>query len=101
MQFYRLFTHKTNTQDIKSNCFICTVSSFPPRLFTVRCVLRIHNAQTVAAANPYPRCTSARGRAVNTQAGPRVLALTSESRSVPKATFCSCVPRGDSERDCL
>lgn len=75
MQFYRLFTHKTNTQDIKSNCFICIVPSFPQRLFTVHPVLQIHHGQVVPAANPYLRCTSAQGRAVNAQAGPHMLVL--------------------------
>lgn len=104
MQFYRLFTHKTNTQDIKSNCFICTVSSFPQRLFTVHPALWIHNAQTVTAAHPHSRCTSARlrqGRAGNAQAGLRRPALASESHSEPKAKFCSHLPKGDSRRDCV
>lgn len=75
MQFYRLFTHKPHTQDIKSNCFICTVPSFPQRQFSVHPMLRIHHAQVVPAANPYSRCTSAQGHAVNAQAGPHMLAL--------------------------
>lgn len=104
MQFYRLFTHKTNTQDIKSNCFICTVSSFTQRLFTVRSALWIHNTPMVTAANPYLRCTWAQprqGRAVNARAGPRVPALTSESHSVLKAKVCSHLPKGDSKQDCV
>lgn len=56
MQFYGLFTHKTNTHDIKSNLFICIVSSFTQRLFAVRSALWIRNAQTVTAVNPCWGC---------------------------------------------
>lgn len=53
MPFYRLFTHKADMLDIKSNRFICRVCSSARRLFTMICpVSGIHHAQTGTAAKP-------------------------------------------------
>lgn len=104
MQFYRLFTHKTNTLDIKSNCFICTVSSFTRRLFSVLSVSQLHRAQIVTAAKPCSQHPSVRlqKRARCGHSGSTAHASTDfENHSVLKAKFCSHLPKGASKWDCV